>query len=108
MSAKVLDLIVFDADAFGLKLLLHRGEPAEVVLARQHTKPVDHPMRRHVGQAVGRIHGVADGSGSARAAEVAGNGTVAGDSAFGNLAHDGVNPLKKIRFWGAGAKRNLR
>ena len=108
MAGKFLNLIVFDADAFGLELLLHGGESAEVVLAREDTEAVNHPMRGNVGQAVGRVHGVADGSGSAGAAEVAGDCPVAGDATGRNLAHDCVDALKEVRFRGTHAKRNFR
>ena len=108
VARKVLNLIVFDADAFGFKLLLHRRESAEMVLTGQYAEAVDHPVRGHVGQAVGRVHGVPDRSGSAGAAEVAGDGSVARNATFGDLANHRVDPLKKIRFRGAHAKRNLR
>jgi len=98
VALKVLDLIVYDLNALGLELLLHGGESPKMVLAREDTEAVDHAVGGHVWQAVGCVHGVADGSGSARAAEVAGNGAVAGDSAGRNLADDRVDALKKSRI----------
>ena len=42
-------LIFFDADPFGFELLLHGGESAEVVLAREDSEAVNHPMGGNIG-----------------------------------------------------------
>ncbi len=104
----MLDLVVDDADPFGFELLLHGGESAKMVFSGEDSEAIDDPMGGNVRQAVCGIHGVAHGSRSAGAAQVARNGAVARDASGWNLANYRVDPLKKVRLGGAHAKRNLR
>lgn len=96
MFLEVLDFVIDDLHAFCFEEVFHAVGTAKMMLTREQSLAVDHPVGRHIGQAVRGIHCPAYHAGAAFGAEVGTYETVGGHTPLGDELHHLVNVLKKL------------
>ncbi len=96
MLFEIDDLIVFYFYPFRFKQLLHQIRTVKMVLPRQHSDAIDHPVCGHVFPITRRIHRPTHHPCRSGTSEHLGNGAIGSHFSVGYLPRNLINAFKKI------------
>lgn len=96
-TPEVLHPVVPDHNTFAFQQLLHQMGSPEMVLSREQSVAIDHPLSGHI-PPVGSVHGITHHPGTACRTQKAGDCTVGSYAAHGYGLHHAVDAFEKGRI----------